>query len=97
LFGIGGTELLIIAVFAFLIFGPDKIPGLIKTANRFWREFQKTKQSVETLVRAEMFAMDPELLNPFSPESGADAVSRLPKVQQSTIIPDDDEEEEEEE
>ena len=59
-FGIGGTELFIIALAAFLLFGPDKMPEMIKTANRFWKEFQKTRDNVEALVRAEVSSVDPD-------------------------------------
>ena len=32
MFGIGGFELFLILLFGFLVFGPDKLPALAKTA-----------------------------------------------------------------
>ena len=33
-FGIGGTELFLILLFGFLIFGPDKLPAIAKTVGK---------------------------------------------------------------
>jgi TatA/E family protein of Tat protein translocase len=51
--GLGGTELVIIAVFAILIFGPDKIPQLARTIGRFQREFKRAQDTMESTIRAE--------------------------------------------
>jgi sec-independent protein translocase protein TatB len=51
--GLGGTELVIIAVFAILIFGPDKIPQLARTVGRFQREFRRAQDTMESTIRAE--------------------------------------------
>ena len=39
MFGIGETELALILIFAFMIFGPDKLPGMGKTLGRALRQF----------------------------------------------------------
>ena len=41
MFGIGQTELIIILVFAFLLFGPDKLPQAGKTIGRAIRQFRE--------------------------------------------------------
>lgn len=54
MFGISGTELFLIAVFALLIFGPDKIPEFARTVGKFMNEFKRAQASMETMLRAEM-------------------------------------------
>jgi TatA/E family protein of Tat protein translocase len=89
-FGISGFELVIIAAFALIIFGPDKIPDMARTAGRVIRQFKRTQEEMEAMVRAEMYG---------------DRKAKIDKVTQgkSTIAPDipdaegDDEEEEDEE
>jgi Tat protein translocase TatB subunit len=54
-FTLGGTELLLIAVAAILLFGPDKIPQMARTVGRFMREFNKYKDIMESTVRAEIY------------------------------------------
>jgi sec-independent protein translocase protein TatB len=54
LFGISGTELGIILVFALIIFGPDKLPQLGRTVGRFMNEFKRAQESLEKTIKAEM-------------------------------------------
>jgi TatA/E family protein of Tat protein translocase len=55
-FGIGGTELFIIALFAFLIFGPDKVPELARTIGKAMRMFKQAQEDMERVIRAEVNA-----------------------------------------
>lgn len=96
MFGISGTEFTIIAVLAFLLLGPEKLPELLRTFTKFWREFNQTRERMEQTVRAELYTLDPDSEEPSTPASAAEAVSRLPKIPQATVIPDDDEEGDEE-
>jgi len=57
-FGIGGTELLIVAVFAFIIFGPDKIPEIARTVSKTVNMFKRTQEDMERMVKAEMYGID---------------------------------------
>lgn len=41
MFGIGGSELLLILVLALIIFGPDKLPGIARSLGRTVSEFKK--------------------------------------------------------
>jgi len=57
-FGISGFELLIIALFILLIFGPDKLPEIARTVSRFTREFRAARDAMEGMIRAEMYTAD---------------------------------------
>jgi TatA/E family protein of Tat protein translocase len=85
--GIGSTELLIIVVFAVLIFGPDKLPQIGRTIGRFQREFRKAQERMESTIKAEVDRMD-------------DATAPSSQVKKAAADPDlfdEDEEEEDEE
>lgn len=93
--GIGGTELAIIGIFAFLIFGPDKVPELARTVGKFWKQFNTTREDMEKMIRAEIYAKDPETeFGPTAPVSATAAVDRLPGVTSSVDLDDEEEEEE---
>lgn len=83
MFGISGTELFMIVVFALLIFGPDKLPQYGRTAGKFWREFKRAQENMEMMIKAEMY--------------GENITAAKPSTAAAAISPDDDEEEEEEE
>ena len=51
---IGGTELVIILVFAFLLFGPDKLPQMGRTIGRALRQFRETQQKLTDVVQTEV-------------------------------------------
>ncbi|HEX4013755.1 MAG TPA: twin-arginine translocase TatA/TatE family subunit [Candidatus Cybelea sp.] len=38
-------DILVVSVLALLLFGPDRLPGLMRQAGRFMREVQNTSQS----------------------------------------------------
>ena len=57
LFGIGDTEFVLIIIFAFLIFGPDKLPGMGRTIGRGLRQFRSAQDSVTKVVQSEV--LDP--------------------------------------
>jgi TatA/E family protein of Tat protein translocase len=40
-FGIGSNELFLILLFGFLLFGPDKLPGVGRTVGRAIRQFRE--------------------------------------------------------
>ena len=50
--GIGSTEFVIILVFGFLLFGPDKLPQMGHTIGRALRQFRETQEKL-TAGRAE--------------------------------------------
>lgn len=57
MFGIGETELVIIVVFAFLLFGPDKLPGMGRTLGRVLRQFREASDEFTEVVQTNI--MDP--------------------------------------
>lgn len=54
MFGIGETELAIIVLFAFLLFGPDKLPGMGRTIGRAIRQFREAQEGFTSVVQAEV-------------------------------------------
>lgn len=54
MFGIGETELVLILLFAFMIFGPDKLPGIGKTLGRALRQFRNAQEGFTQVVQTEI-------------------------------------------
>ncbi len=81
MFGISGTELFLIVVFAVLIFGPDKLPEFGRTAGRFVREFKRAQDQMESMIRTEMYG----------------ETKSVSPIDKPRIAPDDDDEDEDEE
>ena len=54
MFGIGDQELFLIILFAFLLFGPDKLPGMGRTIGRALRQFKNAQQGVTKVVQSEI-------------------------------------------
>ena len=53
--GIGGNELIIILIFAFLIFGPDKLPDIARTIGRAIAKFRDAQNEVNEVIRKEVY------------------------------------------
>jgi sec-independent protein translocase protein TatB len=105
-FGIGGTELFIIVVFVLLIFGPDKLPQFGRTIGQMMREFKRAQETMESVIRAEVYSDKRPSANLADVESDdeedEEADMKPPaRVPGTPLIPDDtvpeDEDEEEEE
>lgn len=100
MFGISGTELLLVGVFAFIIFGPDKIPEIMRTVNKTINMFKRTQADMERMIKAEMSGIDSE--KPAGPkvavpdEAPADTTVSKHTTASSLYGIDDDEEEDEE-
>lgn len=56
MFGIGGTEFLIIVIFVLLVFGPDKLPAVGRTVGHMMREFKRAQETMEAVIKAEVYA-----------------------------------------
>lgn len=54
MFGIGSGELALILLFAFMIFGPDKLPGAGRTLGRALRQFRQAQEGFTKVVQAEV-------------------------------------------
>jgi hypothetical protein len=56
-FGISETELVLIVLFGFLLFGPDKLPGMGRTIGRMLKQFREAQEDFTEVVQNEV--MDP--------------------------------------
>ena len=54
MFGMGFTEIMIIAVIAILFLGPDKLPSAMVDIAKFFRSAKRTINSVKTSLEEEM-------------------------------------------
>lgn len=73
MFGIGANELIIILIFGFLIFGPDKLPEIAKTVGSAIRKFRTAQEEMSKVIKTEVY--DPEADDPF--KNPLDALSKL--------------------
>ncbi len=64
MFGISGFELVIILLFGFLIFGPDKLPAMAKTIGKGIAKFRAAQQDMSEVLK-ESDAFDPNSDEPF--------------------------------
>ena len=78
--GIGGNELLIILIFAFLIFGPDKLPGIARTIGRAIAKFRDAQNEVNEVIRQEVYDPATDAENPF--QKATEKAAELNKPQQ---------------
>lgn len=58
MFGMGFTEILIIAVIAILFLGPDKLPGTLVDIAKFFKNVKSTVGSVKDSLEQEMNVSD---------------------------------------
>jgi len=101
-FGISGTELVLIAIFALIIFGPDKIPQIARTVGKAVATFKRVQEDTERLIKAEMFSSeaassapaDGPLSTGVSAEETTAAASVASTLYASNDADDDEEEEE---
>ncbi|MBQ6454538.1 MAG: twin-arginine translocase TatA/TatE family subunit [Eggerthellaceae bacterium] len=70
MFGIGGFELFLIVLFAFMLFGPEKIPAFLKTLRKALVKFREAEQEVSSVLKQEV--IDPE-----TGETAADVLDSL--------------------
>ena len=63
MFGIGESELVIILLFAFMLFGPDKLPGMGRTIGRALRQFRSAQEGFTKVVQTEVIDPATEAMN----------------------------------
>lgn len=61
MFGIGGTELVIILLFAFLIVGPDKLPEVAKTLGKGVAKFRSAQDQMNDVIKEQSAAIKSEV------------------------------------
>lgn len=77
--GIGGTEFVIILIFAFLIFGPDKLPEIARTIGRAIAKFRDAQNEVNEVIRKEVYDPAADAENPLQKVSDkAEQLSKTP-------------------
>ena len=54
MFGIGGSELLVILIVAFLVFGPSHLPNIAKTLGKTMGEFRRVSTEFQRTLNHEM-------------------------------------------
>lgn len=78
MFGIGGFEFLLILLFAFLVFGPDKLPEIARTAGELIARFRQAKEEMDSVVRSELNGKDDAKSSSSQPSSRRRNVSAKP-------------------
>ena len=73
MFGLGANELVIILIFGFIIFGPDKLPGMAKTIGQAIAKFRNAQAEMSRVIKTEVY--DPDAEDPF--KNPLDALSKL--------------------
>ena len=78
MFGLGPTELIIIAAIAMLIFGPKRLPELGRTLGKGMREFKGSVREIDDLKRSvtdvkDSFKVDLDVMSKDAPKKGAQA------------------------
>lgn len=73
MFGIGANELIIILIFGFIIFGPDKLPAMAKTIGQAIAKFRNAQAEMSRVIKTEVY--DPDAEDPF--KNPLDALSKL--------------------
>ena len=86
MFGMSGTELAIILILALLLLGPDKLPGLARTAGKAVRDFKKATNDLRGTVETEFYKMD----QPDEPEARQVPASAPARAQSSDPYAADD-------
>lgn len=64
MFGVGGFEFVLILLFAFLIFGPDKLPEIARTVGKGIAKFRAAQEDMNEVLK-ESKAFDPNAEDPF--------------------------------
>lgn len=65
MFGISGTELVIILFFGFLIFGPEKLPQMGRTVGRAIRQFRNASEAANKKFKEEVADPFQEAIAPY--------------------------------
>ncbi len=55
MFGLSFTEVLIIAVLALVLLGPDQLPSAARTAGKWMREFRRATEDLKDQIETEIY------------------------------------------
>ena len=53
MFGIGGTELIVLIIIVAVLLGPDQIPSVVKGLSKFVREVTKAREDLKETVNSD--------------------------------------------
>lgn len=79
MFNIGGGELLLIAVLALLVLGPQRLPEMARSLGKVLREFRRHTDSVRGVVEQEFYKMDSDIQTPASSPEASSRPSPSPE------------------
>ena len=90
MFGIGETEFAIILLFGFLLFGPDKLPGMGRTIGRALRQFREAQEDLNKVVQTEIVEPMEDVTKSIkfddaAPESDSDRTSTSSEVKKESF------------
>lgn len=77
MFGIGETELVMILVFGFLVFGPDKLPGIGRTVGRALRQFRQAQEGFTQVVQTEVLDPAADAMNASASKPNRDRAAEM--------------------
>lgn len=80
MFGIGANELVLILIFGFIVFGPDKLPAMAKTIGQAIARFRRAQNEMSNVIKNEVY--DPDSDEPF--KNPLDAMARIEKKAQGS-------------
>ena len=87
MFGISETELALIALFGFLLFGPDKLPGMGRTIGRVLKQFRQAQEDFNEVVQTEVINPMNDAVNGTGNDDAAQKKAQgLHKLQRHAII-----------
>jgi len=84
MFGIGWQELLIIAIVALLIVGPNKLPDLAKSLGKGFREFKKATDDVTEDLKGALKEDEKPVSDSAAKETVAAQKTETPETKQET-------------
>ena len=85
MFGIGTSELVVIALIIFLIYGPDKLPEMVRKAAQFYRDVRQASEDVTGVIRREVHNF--EIMTRYPNEEGKDPPHALPQADETARDP----------
>lgn len=85
MFGISETELVLIVLFGFLLFGPDKLPGMGRTLGRALKQFRAAQEDFNEVVQSEVIKPMNEVM-----DATTAAEAKKQEVARKKALADDD-------
>ena len=87
MFGISGTELIIILLFAFLIVGPDKLPDAAKAIGKAIGKFQSAQDQMNDVIKTETESIKKEVMGSTQQASEDAPAKRTVRTKVKSVTP----------